>query len=215
MTPEEYFAAPGFSNSRMKEIEEQIKGAKFKYDPTKAFYIGGAFDAAITQRKVYIDKYLPILDSITQTMITAMVAAFFSNQYCARFFTIAKYQVAKFRNITFIHNGVIFTVLCKCLFDMLVENPATGVPACGADIKSTDAKNIAQFDAACEFFSWTRSRVFYMLVAGTDRDAIIGVSKHYPYNVFIKHIKRGTPEFNKCVREIIELAFYHWALKAK
>ncbi len=215
MTPEEYFLADGFSNSEMKRIEESKRPPRKKYDTTDIFLFGSAFDAAITQIKVYRSKYLPMLDDKMKKKIEAMRTAFFNNAYCERFFGVAQFQVAIFNKLTFKYNGVCFVLLCKCLFDMLVQNPFTLKRECGTDIKTVDATNEAQFLAACEFHAWTRSRVFYMLVAGIDRDAVIGVSKHHPHNVFIKHIKRGTPEFNRCVREIVELAYYHWALKAK
>jgi len=84
----------------------------------------------------------------------------------------------------------------------------------GGDIKSTVATTQKQFEEACRHFDYDRQRWWYMNIAGSAQDILIGISKKN-FKIFKLTIRRGD-EFWKSGREkALELAFRYWQLFGK
>ena len=54
----------------------------------------------------------------------------------------------------------------------------------GGDIKSTSATTQEQFESAVRQFDYDRQRFFYMNIAGSEKDVLIGISKEHQKRVF-------------------------------
>ncbi len=91
--------------------------------------------------------------------------------------------------------------LLKCRYDLAIPMKI------GIDIKTTQATTAKQFEAACKYFDYDRSRAFYCTTSDIPRDYIIGVSVKAPYNVFIidsfksGFINSGHLKMNKLLKQ--------------
>lgn len=209
MPDPQYFAYPALSNSKMSEIKKQITGKSDFFDPADAFRFGSLIDAMITEghRIEWAMKLLddqPIIPTEFETA-RKMRKAFLADRSCCDlvFDNNVEYQKVFIRQLEMQSTGVQFTVLCKCKFDL------SG--AVSGDIKSTTAKTLQEFIAACYRFDYFRSRAFYMDIAGTDLDVIIGISK-VNFKIFKLVIKRGDKYHTEGVKLYQELAFHYWVL---
>lgn len=217
MPDAEYFAYPALSNSKMSEIKKQITGKSDFFDPADAFRFGSLIDAMITEghRIEWAMKLLddqPIMPTEFETS-RKMRKAFLADRSCCDlvFSNNVEYQKVFIRELDMQHYAgvagggepVSFTVLCKCKFDFY--------GAVSGDIKSTTAKTEKEFIAACYRFDYFRSRAFYMDIAGTDLDVIIGISKHN-FKIFKLVIKRGDKYHSEGVKQYQELAFHYWVI---
>lgn len=81
----------------------------------------------------------------------------------------------------------------------------------GGDIKSTSATTQAQFESAVRQFDYDRQRFFYMNIAGSDKDVLIGISKEN-FRVFKVFIKRGDELWESGRQKCMELAFKYWTM---
>ena len=83
----------------------------------------------------------------------------------------------------------------------------------GFDIKSTSATTQAQFEAAVKHFDYPRQRAWYMDIAKSDYDILIGISK-VNYKIFKVFIRRGDSLYREGYEDYINLAFRYWLLTA-
>ena len=81
----------------------------------------------------------------------------------------------------------------------------------GGDLKSTFATSQKQFEEAVDFFDWDRSRAWYMDIAGSRQDFIVGISKKNQ-KVFKVFIKRDDKIYKRGKEKYDELAFRWWML---
>lgn len=209
MPDPQYFAYPALSNSKMSEIKKQIAGKSDFFDPADAFRFGSLIDAMITEwhRIEWAMKLLdnePIIPTEFETA-RKMRKAFLADRSCCDlvFSNNVEYQKVFIREMEMQSTGVKFSVLCKCKFDFY--------GAVSGDIKSTTAKTVQEFIAACYRFDYFRSRAFYMDIAKTDLDVIIGISK-VNFKIFKLVIKRGDKYHTEGVKQYQELAFHYWVI---
>lgn len=209
MPDSEYFAYPALSNSKMSEIKKHLTKKDDFFDPADAFRFGSLIDAMITEghRIEWAMKLLddqPIIPTEFETA-RKMRKAFLADRSCCDlvFSNNVEYQKVFIRQLEMQSTGVQFSVLCKCKFDFY--------GAVSGDIKSTTAKTLQEFIAACYRFDYFRSRAFYMDIAKTDIDVIIGISK-VNFKIFKLVIKRGDKYHTEGVNQYQELAFHYWVL---
>ncbi len=209
MTDAEYFAYPALSNSKMSEIKKGLTGSQDFFDPTNAFRFGSLVDAMITESH-RIEWALKTLDDspiIPEEFETAkqMRRSFLADKQCNDiiFNNNVEFQKVFIRELEMKHMDVPFRKLCKCKFDFY-----GGV---SGDIKSTTAKTEKEFIDACYRFDYWRSRAFYMDIARTDLDVIIGISKQN-FKIFKLVIKRGDKYHTEGFKQYNELAFHDWVL---
>ncbi len=81
----------------------------------------------------------------------------------------------------------------------------------GGDIKSTTATTQKQFEDAVRYFDYDRQRFFYMNMAGSNQDILIGISK-VNFKVFKVPIQRGSELWNSGRDKTMELAFKYWMM---
>ena len=81
----------------------------------------------------------------------------------------------------------------------------------GGDLKSTFATSQKQFEEAVDFFDWDRSRAWYMDIAGSRQDFIVGISKKN-LKVFKVMISRDDKIYKQGKEKYEELAFRWWML---
>jgi hypothetical protein len=86
------------------------------------------------------------------------------------------------------------TIARRCKFDFKWTD-------FGGDLKSTAAKTQEQFEHCIWHFGYHVQRAWYMDIAGHDEDLLIAVSKHYPYKVFHKFIRRDDELHTKGVED--------------
>ncbi len=209
MTDAEYFAYPALSNSKMSEIKKGLTGNFDHYDPADAFRFGTLIDAMITEGH-RIEWAMKLLDDepiIPDEFAKAksMRKSFIIDRQCAALLVDnnVEFQKVFIRELEMKHMDVPFRKLCKCKFDFF-----GGV---SGDIKSTTAKTEKEFIDACYRFDYWRSRAFYMDIAKTDLDVIIGISKQN-FKIFKLVIKRGDKYHTEGVKQYNELAFHDWVI---
>lgn len=81
----------------------------------------------------------------------------------------------------------------------------------GGDLKSTTATTQKQFEEAVRYFDYDRQRAWYMDIAGSNQDVLIGVSKEN-FRVFKVPIRRDDDLYKSGFQKYNELAFKWWAL---
>jgi hypothetical protein len=84
----------------------------------------------------------------------------------------------------------------------------------GGDIKSTAATTQKQFEEACRYFDYDRSRFWYMNIANSNQDILIGISK-VNFKIFKLPIRKGDDFYNEGKKKALELAFKYWQLFGK
>jgi hypothetical protein len=110
------------------------------------------------------------------------------------------------RSRELVYRNVNFSLDVRCKWDGWRQDLTYGF-----DIKSTAAETQSQFEAAAKFFDYPRQRAWYMDIAGSDYDVLIGISKKN-YKIFKIFIKRGDPFYTEGFNDYINLAFRYWLL---
>lgn len=188
ISDDEYFALQACSNSALKEAYKIFgTGAVPSYNQN-SFRLGSAVDALLTAPEGFStadlsdDDAAHIMPMRTQLWKNTIYQALFRNAETQAVFVETDFALTI--------DGQTITVPAKCKFD--VWNPKLGF---GGDIKTTDAKNQAQFEAAASFFGYDLQAAWYMDVTKSNRFVIMGVSKHHPHPVFIISIKRDSEQY--------------------
>ena len=102
--------------------------------------------------------------------------------------------------------GVPFSMRVRCKWDLWMERLKWG-----GDIKSTACTTQKQFEEALFYFEYDRQRAWYMDIAGSDRDVLIGISK-VNFKIFKVAIPRAGEIYEKGKEKYSEMAFKHWCL---
>ena len=203
---DEYFSRPEVSNSDLSWLKEQLIKVEELPDPTEAFRFGTLIDCMITEpEKVdFFKRTCDGQDYTKKEFETAqeMKKAFFRDELCQKLVRGAEFQkVMAKENEPFIHGHVIFRLSIRCKWDFW--NPITWW---GGDIKSTTATTQRQFEEAIDFFDYDRQRAWYMNIAGSRQDILIGISKKN-FKVFKVPIRQGDKLHQRGTEKYEELAF--------
>lgn len=206
---DEYFGRPEVSNSDLTTVKNIFSPAQYVVDYEDALRFGTLVDAYITEMEkvnVYkrtVDNYIYKPDEMA--LAKAMKLSFYRDSMCASFMKLADCQKIFSGRVDFNLNGFVFWLSMRCKFDLWMQ-PLTY----GADIKSTAATSQKQFEDACEHFDYYRSRVIYMLLAKSQKDMLIGISK-VNCKVFKIPMVYGDKYWQKGLASATEWAFKYWA----
>ncbi len=205
---DQYYYRSEISNSDLSWLKQQLSG-KDAYNPTDAYRFGNLIDLMITEPERVSPDFCQNYPVPTE-IITAqkMYSAFMSDKFCRemREQSIGQ-KVMIARQYMIGYDGVEFALPARCKWDLWSD--ALG---CGGDIKSTSATTQAQFEAAVKHFDYDRQRAWYMNIANSNEDVIIGISKKAPHNIFKVFIKRNSQIFNDGVAKYTDLAYRWWCM---
>ncbi len=207
-----YFNRSEVSNSDLTVLKKLLYGGS-DIDPTYAYAFGTLIDAMITEahkvdyfkRTVTGQNYIYSTEDFQKA--SEMKKAYYRDAFCKMITNAADFQSVSIQhNWPIEYNGFEFELNVRCKWDLLVRSWKMG-----ADIKSTAAETQSQFEAACEYFDYFRSRAWYMDIEGTNKDMIIGISKKN-FKVFKIPINRGDKYYKKGKEEYQDLSFKYWSL---
>lgn len=203
-----YYSRSEVSNSDLSALK-QLLWPKELPDPTYAFRFGGLIDAMITEQG-RVDFFRHTLDGEQYTAedferAEQMKRAFFADEFCRTMAEKADGQAVMTKRQLFNYDGYEFELDTRCKWDLWRADWGWG-----GDIKSTAATTQSQFEAAARHFDYDRQRAWYMDIAGSERDVLIGISK-VNFKVFKIAINRQSEWYKNGFQKYNELAF-RWHL---
>lgn len=205
-----YFGRAEVSNSDLGWLLDQLNPKSNPIDPTQAFADGNLLDAMITEPHK-VDYFKRTREDMVYKKATfdntiKMKQAFWRDPFCQQLMEGANAQKISIQhNAQLCFEGVDFELDRRCKWDIWRDDWKWG-----GDIKSTAAETQTQFEAACKFFQYDRSRAWYMDIEGAERDVIIGISKKN-HKVFKIFINRESDFYLEGKQKYLELA-YKWHL---
>ncbi|MDR1348293.1 MAG: PD-(D/E)XK nuclease-like domain-containing protein [Prevotellaceae bacterium] len=199
-----YYSRKEVSNSDLSALKQMLFPREMP-DPTNAYRFGNLIDAMITEPE-RVDFFKRTVDDIQFTVedferAECMKRAFFADEFCRTLAERASGQEVMTRCRKFNYSGYGFELDTRCKWDLWRSDWGWG-----GDIKSTAATTQSQFEAAAKFFDYDRQRAWYMDIAGSDRDILIGISK-VNFKVFKVAINRQSELYRQGFQKYNELAF--------
>jgi hypothetical protein len=201
-----YYDRPEVSNSDLSRLKRELAGETT--DPAAAYRFGRLVDYMLTEPGK-VDYYTRVCGGETYTpdemqLAEEMKLAAGRDPECAAILRAADCQKIMINpRLPFDHDPP-FALPVRCKWDLWLG-------AWGGDIKSTTATTQSQFDEAARHFDYDRQRYFYMTIAGSDRDILVGISK-VNLRVFKTRVKRGDDLWRSGRRKTLDLAFKYWCL---
>lgn len=207
-----YFDRAEVSNSDLSWIKEYYQPERLLIDKEKAFKFGTLIDAIITEPHK-VDFFQFTVDGIHYDpedfeVAKEMKRAFLKDDLSASLLKVSDCQTIMFKKQSFHFEGVDFELDTRCKWDLWSSRIGHG-----GDIKSTAATTQKQFEEAVRYFEYDRQRAWYMDIAGSDKDILIGISKKN-FKVFKVPIRRGDELYNKGKSRYEYLAYKWWELFA-
>lgn len=207
-----YFSRPEVSNSDLSWLKKHELAYEVACDWEKAFRFGSLVDAIITEpEKInYFNRTVEGQDGpYTEeefAQARKMLVSFRRDELCRKYIGLSTMQECMNKRRHFNFEGVKFELDVRCKWDLWMK-----VLNWGADIKSTTATTQKQFEDAIRYFDYDRQRAWYMDIAGSDRDMLIGISK-VNFKVFKVPIQRGDELYKSGLEKYNALAFKYWML---
>lgn len=203
-----YYSRAEVSNSDLSALKQQLY-PRPEHDATAAYKFGSLIDAMITEPG-RVDFFRRTLDDEQYAVeefekAERMKRAFYADEFCRAMAEKADGQKVMVRHRWLDYCGYKFELDTRCKWDMWCKDWGFG-----GDIKSTTATTQAQFEAAARHFDYDRQRAWYMDIAGSERDVLIGISK-VNFRVFKVAINRSTGWYKEGFQKYNELAF-RWHL---
>lgn len=209
MNPDLYFSRPEVSNSDLGWLKNQLSPRDMP-DPTNAYKFGNLLDAMLTEpeRVNYFKRTCDEGQFTKEEFDQAirMKEAFWNDEFCQTVMNGSDPQKVMYKMKTMSFNGFEFEMGVRCKWDIWRESSKNG-----GDIKSTTATTQSQFETAIRYFNYPRQRAWYMDIADSDRDFLIGISKKN-FKIFKVAIERGDKIYQEGYDEYINLAFKHYQL---
>lgn len=202
-----YFDSSEVSNSDLGNLDKVLHPERYTIDAADAYRFGTLFDAIATEPEnvnhhtLSVGEYKYSHDEFK--LAQAMHKSLMLDALGAHMVNHAEKQVVMKRVMQFDYQGLNFELPVRCKWDFLFEKLLLG-----GDLKSTTATTQEQFIAACKHFKYDRQRAWYMDIAGTSKDVLIGVSKKAPHKVFKLHIERGDDFYESGKAQYTELSFW-------
>lgn len=199
-----YYNLTEVSNSDLGWLQEQLHPRQ-SFDPTSAYRFGNLIDAMITEPQ-QVDFFGRRLGSAQFTVeefeqAQTMKHAFYSDAFCNNIAQRADGQKVMRQRREFNYMGYDFHLPVRCKWDLWRED--WGI---GGDIKSTAATSQSQFEAAARHFNYDRQRAWYMDIAGSSEDVLIGISK-VNFKIFKVFINRQSPWYTDGFAKYNDLSF--------
>ena len=206
----DYYSRKEVSNSDLSALKKYLAGYEGP-DPTDAFRFGNLIDHMITEKdKVNYYTLMCNGEQCTQDEFdkaTEMKKAFMRDPLCVQMLNLSDTQKTMIvQNKQFEWGDVKYHLDVRCKWDLFMDSLGWG-----GDIKSTAATTQKGFEDAIRYFDYDRSRAWYMDIAGSNQDIVIGISK-VNYKIFKITIKRGDDLFNAGLEKYKDLAFKYWVL---
>lgn len=210
---DKYYSRPEVSNSDLSQLKKDLYGRDDDFDPVHAYAFGNLIDAMITEPEK-VDYFKFRIEGLEYAfteeqfdMANKMHKAFMKDELAMKMLKASEMQkVMVVPEMQFDNFGISFTLPVRCKWDLWM--PGFGW---GGDIKSTTATTQSQFEEACRFFDYDRQRWWYMNIAGSKQDVLIGISK-VNQKIFKLPIKRGDDFWKSGQEKALNLAFKYWKM---
>ena len=205
-----YFNRAEVSNSDLGALEKYFIPKEQVGDIEAAYRFGTLVDAVITEpdKVNYFKLTVGDMQYTKEEFDKAkeMMKAFMRDAICDSLLKQASFQSVMSKVMEMEYQGVPFSLSVRCKWDLWMEKLKWG-----GDIKSTAATTQKQFEEALEYFNYDRQRAWYMDIAKSDRDILIGISK-VNFKVFKVPIARDGEIYKRGKEKYERLAFKHWCL---
>jgi hypothetical protein len=210
MNQDAYFKRAEVSNSDIGALKKHFMPRMQIGDIEAAYRFGTLIDAVITeQHKVNHFNYTVEGEQYTAEEFEKakiMAKAFYTDPFCMNLLNQSDCQKVMAKEMEIEYLGVKFSLLVRCKWDLWMQQMNWG-----GDIKSTTSTTQKQFEEAIRHFEYDRQRAWYMDIAGSNRDLLIGISK-VNYKIFKVPITRGDELYKSGKEKYEEWAFKHWCL---
>lgn len=205
-----YYDRPEVSNSSLGDLMAFFMNKEQLYDLQAAYRFGNLIDAMITEpHRCDHLRYRIDGEQFTREewdKSKRMRKAFLEHPLCRNLQEQSEGQMVMAKNMDFMYKGIPFSLKVRCKWDLFM--PAL---QWGGDIKSTTATTQDQFVKAITYFNYDRQRAFYMDIAGSQKDVLIGISKEN-FKVFVVTITRDHELYLSGKEKYSEAAFRYWTL---
>ena len=206
---EDYYSRKEVSNSDLSWLKQQLWPRQV-IDPTQAYKFGSLIDAMITEPE-RVNYYKYTVGDVMYTkeqfdLAVMMKKAVYKDPQLMSLISVSNGQEEMSRDMEINYGGLFFFLSVRCKWDLWA-----GAWGWGGDIKSTTAKTQKEFEAAAIHFNYDRQRAWYMDIAQTDRDVLIGISKANQ-KIFKIFINKGDEFYSSGKEKYTELAFRWWLL---
>ncbi len=205
-----YFDRNEVSNSDLSWVKEYYYPMKIQVEKEKAYKFGTLVDAVLTEPHK-VDFFQYTVDGIQYSkedfeVAIQMKKSFMKDDLGSSMLKISSTQEVMTALRTFHFEGLEFQLNTRCKWDLWIRKMGYG-----GDIKSTAATSQKQFEEAVRFFDYDRQRAWYMDIAGSDKDVLIGISKKN-FKVFRVPIRRGDELYNEGKKKYEHLSYLWWEL---
>ena len=195
-----YFSRKEVSNSDLGWLRNQLYPRDMP-DPTQAYRFGSLIDAMITENE-RVNYFKMSLDGDAYAehefaLAAAMKVAFLKDEFCRQIIEGSEPQKVMSTTLDLDYDGMQFTLKARCKWDIWRQT-------FGGDIKSTAATSLSQFKDAIEYFDYDRQRAWYMDIAGSKTDVLIGISKKN-MKIFKVFIDRNSPLYKNGKQKYLDL----------
>jgi predicted component of viral defense system (DUF524 family) len=136
-----------------------------------------------------------------------MKRAFYRDPFCSQFVKQCRFQHISFKpDFKIKYDGFEFSLPAKCKWDLFRND----IDLSG-DIKSTACTTQKQVEEAIRYFSYDRSRAFYMDLENRNNDILIFISK-VNFKIFKVPVKRDESIYKDGKAKYQDLSFKYWSL---
>lgn len=205
---DQYYNRKEVSNSDLSELKDYLQPSPILFDKFDAYRMGTLVDAIITEPEklnVYkrtIEDYTYSQDEIE--LAKEMKKVYLKDNLCNLLQSLSQFQTVFSNKIELNQEDFKYSLLMRCKFDLWMPKLNHG-----ADIKSTACTGQKSFEDACYHFDYDRQRAVYMLLSGSQKDMIIGISKKN-LKLFKVPITRDSEFFKSGMKKLIEDGFRWW-----
>jgi len=206
-----YFGRNEVSNSDLTWLKNYYQPEMDEVVKEKAYRFGSLLDAIITE-PFKVDYFKKKVEDVQYTdeefeKAEQMKKSFLNDPFAKNILSQSDMQKVMIVNRNFTYeDDMNFKLDVRCKWDLWMQNLGWG-----GDLKSTTATTQKQFEEAVRYFDYDRQRAWYMDIAGSNQDVLIGVSK-VNFKVFKVPIRRDDELYKSGFKKYNELAFKWWAL---
>lgn len=201
-----YYSRHEVSNSDLSKLKNQLHPVDMP-DPTQAYRFGSLIDAMLTEnhRVNYFKRTCDDNQFNKEDFDIAlkMKKSFMADETCRMMIANSDAQKVMITERDFNFRGIDFSLPVRCKWDIWRQDWGWG-----GDIKSTTATTQEQFETACKYFDYDRQRAWYMDIAKSDKDVLIGISKKN-FKIFKVFINRESDLYKSGLQKYSYLAYMY------
>ena len=207
-----YYSRKEVSNSDLSKLKNQLHPVDMP-DPTQAYQFGSLIDAMLTENN-RVNYFKRTCDDIQFSkedfeIALQMKKSFMADETCRMMIANSDAQkIMITERDDFNYKGIQFSMPVRCKWDIWRQDWGWG-----GDIKSTTATTQEQFEAAIRYFDYDRQRAWYMDIANSDKDVLIGISKKN-FKIFKVFINRESELYKTGLQKYSYLAYMYNLLNA-